>query len=96
MLINTIILFLRDALPIFVISTILISLLQHQGIKPIWYFIAAGVSVIFSFLLLTAIDDISHTIDSTGREWLYACLYIICYFIAVSYTHLTLPTKRIV
>lgn len=83
MLINTIILFLRDALPIFVISTILISLLQHQGIKPIWYFIAAGVSVIFSFFLLTAIDDISHTIDSTGREWLYACLYIICYFIAL-------------
>ena len=83
MLINTIILFLRDALPIFVISTILISLLQHQGIKPIWYFIAAGVSVIFSVFLLTAIDDISHTIDSTGREWLYACLYIICYFIAL-------------
>ena len=83
MLINTIILFLRDALPVFVISTILISLLQQQGIKQLWYFLAACSSVILSLFLLTAIDDISHTFDSTGREWLYACFYIICYFIAL-------------
>ncbi|MFT5634984.1 MAG: high-affinity iron transporter, partial [Cognaticolwellia sp.] len=37
MLINTVILFLRDALPIFVISIILISMLQQESIKLRWY-----------------------------------------------------------
>ena len=83
MLINTIILFLRDALPIFVITTILISLLQQQRIKQPWYVIAAFSSVLLSLLLLTAIDDISHTLDDTGREWLYAFCYIVCYFLSL-------------
>jgi high-affinity iron transporter len=83
MLINTVILFLRDALPIFVISTILISMLQQQGIKQRWYYLAVFTSVILSLVLLNTIDDISHALDDTGREWLYACLYIVCYFIAL-------------
>lgn len=83
MLINTVILFLRDALPIFVISTILISILQQQGIKSRWYYFAALSSVVLSLVLLNTIDDISHTLDDTGREWLYACLYIACYFITL-------------
>tara|TARA_R110000737_G_scaffold317535_1_gene328245 strand:+ start:14136 stop:14945 length:810 start_codon:yes stop_codon:yes gene_type:complete len=83
MLINTIILFFRDALPIFVITTILISLLHQQGIKQRWYVIAAFASVLLSLLLLTTIDDISRTLDDTGREWLYAFCYIVCYFLSL-------------
>lgn len=83
MLINTVILFLRDALPIFVISTILISMLQQQGIKPRWYYLATLSSLVLSLALLNTIDDISHTLDDTGREWLYAVLYIACYFIVL-------------
>jgi len=83
MLINTIILFLRDALPIFVISTILLSMLQQQGIKNLWLYLAASTSVLLSLILLNTIDDISHALDDTGREWLYACFYIASYFIAL-------------
>jgi len=83
MLINTIILFLRDALPIFVITTILISLLHQQGIKKPWYAIAVFSSVLLSLFLLTTIDDISQTFDDTGREWLYAFSYIVCYFLSL-------------
>lgn len=83
MLINTVILFLRDALPIFVISIILFSLLQQQGIKLWWYYLEVLTSVMLSLTLLNTIDDIAQALDDTGREWLYAGLYIVCYFISL-------------
>ena len=83
MLINTVILFLRDALPIFVISIILISMLQQQGIKLQWYYPALLTGVMLSLILLNTTDEVAHTLDDTGREWFYACLYIVCYFISL-------------
>jgi high-affinity iron transporter len=83
MLINTVILFLRDALPIFVISIILISMLQQQGIGLRWYYLASLTSVMLSLILLNTSDEIAPILDDTGREWLYAFLYIVCYFISL-------------
>lgn len=79
MLINTVILFLRDALPVFVAMAILLSLLQKQGIKHSWSYVAAIIGLLFSFALLSTFDSISHALDDTGREWLYGSLYLVCY-----------------
>lgn len=79
MLINTVILFLRDALPIFVVLTILLSLLNQQGIKQAWCYFAIMVGLFSSITLLASIDIISSAIDGTGREWLYALFYALCY-----------------
>jgi high-affinity iron transporter len=83
MLINTVILFLRDALPVFVVMIILLSLLQQRGIRHHWCYIALVVGIICSAVLLTLIDTITHALDDTGREWFYVCLYFICYGITL-------------
>lgn len=79
MLINTVILFLRDALPVFVVMAILLSLLQQQSIKANWVYISGLLGMLLSFALLMATDVIAHAIDDTGREWFYASLYFGCY-----------------
>jgi high-affinity iron transporter len=83
MLINTVILFLRDALPVFVVMTILLSLLQQQNIKHSWCYVAGVIGLLFSCVLLITIDSIAHALDDTGLEWLYAALYFICYCITL-------------
>lgn len=79
MLINTVTLFLRDALPMFVVLTILLSLLNQQGIKHRWCYLAGIVGLLGSMTMLASIDTISNAFDGTGREWLYALCYMFCY-----------------
>ena len=83
MLINTIILFFRDALPIFVLSTILLSILQQQGVKHHWYYLALLMSIVLSLVLLNTVNELSHVLDDTGREWFYAGSYTFCYFLSL-------------
>jgi high-affinity iron transporter len=83
MLINTIILFFRDALPIFVLSTILLSILQRKGITHHWYYFAVLTSIGLSLMLLNTIGELSHLLDDTGREWFYASCYIFCYAVSL-------------
>ena len=83
MLINTVLLFLRDALPIFVAITILLSLLQKQAIQYSWVFTAVAIGIGLSFILLLTGDELSRLLNDTGREWLYAVLYFICYCLSL-------------
>ena len=81
MLINTVILFLRDALPIFVITTLLVSLTEQQRYHHNWCYKATVLGTLLSIVLLIFIDNISQAFDATGKEWLYIILYISCYFL---------------
>ena len=92
MLINTVILFLRDALPIFVVLTLLLSLLNQQGIKHTWCYLAGIIGLLCSITLLASIDSISNTLDGAGREWLHAVFYVFCY-IATLFLLSQLPVK---
>lgn len=83
MLINTVILFLRDALPIFVAIILLLSLLQKQAIQYSWIYYAVSVGVGLSFILLLFGDELSRSLDDTGREWFYAGLYLVCYCLSL-------------
>jgi high-affinity iron transporter len=78
MLINTVILFLRDALPIFILLALLCALLPR---RRIWASTALISGFLVTLLYTNQIDSITGWFDGTGIElslWLlHSCIYLL-------------------
>ena len=84
MLINTVILFLRDALPIFIVFVLLLGLFEEK-IKPrSWLYFALMLGITLALILLVNINWVSELLDGTGHETLNALLICISYFMLIS------------
>lgn len=81
MLINTVILFLRDALPIFVIASLLI---EHKGNWRLWLLPGVGFGLIGILLLFFGMPFISQLLDGAGFEVIQASMLIITYGLCVT------------
>lgn len=79
MLINTVILFLRDALPIFIIFSILISIFSATISARNWVGFGVCCGFISSFILLISMNVISDMFDGVGYEILVSVITIINY-----------------
>jgi high-affinity iron transporter len=83
MLINTVILFLRDALPIIIIAVLLMSLSAQSPNKENdqnqWLMGGFALGVIATLLLINSIGFIAQSFDSTGAERMFAVLYCLIY-----------------
>ncbi|PCI53828.1 MAG: hypothetical protein COB45_09680 [Gammaproteobacteria bacterium] len=83
MLINTVLLFLQSALPLFIIISLLLlrfttaseSLVTHKNI-----FIMSALAIVFVFLLNQHMEKISQLFDGKGTELIFSCGFIIIYF----------------
>ena len=77
MLINTVILFLRDALPIFILLAVLIAQVQIS-VKHLTLTICAG--LILAMLFILQIDSLSGMFDGAGIELTLWFLHLLFYF----------------
>lgn len=91
MLINTVILFLRDALPFFVLLSLLLSMLP-AGLKWISLSLLAGLAG--SLLLLNEIDSVSQLLGGAGMELIFFACHVMVYLSAVSLIYLYLQTAE--
>lgn len=79
MLINTVILFLNDALPIVIITVLLLTIAHKLQRAYSWVFIAILLSIITTITLIYFIDNVAQIFDSTGLELLFALGYFCIY-----------------
>lgn len=84
MLINTVILFLRDALPIFIVFALLMSLFEQKIKLSLWLYLSLAVGITLAFILLTNINWVSELFGGTGHETLTALLICISYVMVIS------------
>ncbi|WDE09710.1 hypothetical protein [Thalassomonas haliotis] len=79
MLINTVVLFLRDGLPIFLMLVLLLLINNQLALGRHWLYggIAAGIAG--SILLVSQVDVVASTLEGTGLEWFYSLGYIFIY-----------------
>jgi high-affinity iron transporter len=84
MLINTVILFLRDALPLFIILALLISLFEEKIRLRAWLPFALILGATLALILLANINWVSELFDGTGHETLTALLISISYVMVIS------------
>lgn len=79
MLINTVILFLRDGLPIFLILVLLLTINNRLSLNHHWLYAGLFAGGLGSLILVTQIDVVASSVDGTGLEWFYSCGYIFIY-----------------
>ncbi|MFT5164635.1 MAG: high-affinity iron transporter, partial [Alteromonadaceae bacterium] len=79
MLINTVILFLRDALPIFIIAVLLLT--AERCYKRAQRWLTGGIiaGLVAALILINSIGVIVQSVDSTGLEWLFSLGYLLIY-----------------
>lgn len=81
MLINTVVLFLRDVLPIFV----LISLLSaHYSLKGLWLVLPVIIGLVFNTILVEQLHVISNFFDGAGLELSLFTIHLGIYLLALS------------
>ena len=79
MIINTIILFLRDLLPIFILFGYLHVFIKRQRLAFSYLSPALFLGVISSLLFFTIVPQVSEFFDGTGIERAYVALLVISY-----------------
>lgn len=94
MLINTVILFLRDALPIFIIAVLLLGLSSKYNSDNKWLFGGITLGTIASLLLTNSIGFVAHSFDSTGLERFFSMLYVLIYLMILWHVWLVLMAKK--
>ena len=80
MLINTVILFLRDALPIFVL---VVYLYVHLPATNLWLLLCAGVGALLSLIYINQIHLISQLFDGNGIELSLWICQVFVYLLAL-------------
>lgn len=86
MLINTVILFLQNALPIFVMITVLLitlSPLKENKITLYWLMRVIPITMLFTIILSQKLEDITQTFDGAGLELLLSVVYILVYVVSI-------------
>lgn len=86
MLINTVILFLQNALPIFVLTTILFMTLlpfKENKITLNWLICVLALTIIFTIVLSNNLELISKKHNGTGLELLLSFTYILVYVVSI-------------
>lgn len=86
MLINTVLLFLQNALPIFIITTLLllrfpIKVLNTSSVK--WLAIGLLISIIAVFILSNNLETLSQQVDGKGVELFFAFGLLLIYVFSV-------------
>jgi len=84
MLINTVILFLSDALPIVILAALLLAITPKQDFHLTWFFYSIILSAFAIFTLINLIDVIAQSFDSMGLELLFLSAYIAIYCLIIA------------
>jgi len=92
MLINTVILFLRDALPFFVLLSLLLSVLAA---RPKWLSLSVLAGVVGSLLLLNQIDQLSQLLGGAGMELMLFACHVIVYLASALFIYLYLQNLKV-
>ena len=92
MLINTVILFLRDVLPLFVLLSLLFVLLPMR--KP-WLLFATLLSLFACLFFINQIDYVSEKFDGAGMELFFLSCHLLVYLCVwfVGYLHIKDPLQ---
>lgn len=94
MLINTVILFLRDALPLFIILVLLLALQSRFELKKRWFIHGISLGVIFTISIHLIIDYIAQAFDGRGLEIMLIFLGFTFYLIVISYLYIALFKQK--
>jgi high-affinity iron transporter len=84
MLINTVILFLSDALPIVILVALLLASTSTKHLHLSWFIYGLILSLFSTFALINLVDFIALSLDSTGLELLFSSAYIAIYSLIVA------------
>lgn len=82
MLINTLFLFLREVMPVFLLSAMLLALIPFAWVRRIVVFGGYGLGVVLYVLLLPVLDPLSHSLDDAGLEIFFftiACVQVLLF-----------------
>lgn len=90
MLINTVILFLRDALPFFVLLSLVLSMLP-LGSK--WLSLSLFAGLAGSLLLLNQIDQLSQLLGGAGMELMLFTCHLLVYLAVVALNYMYLQAS---
>jgi len=83
MLINTVLLFLQNALPIFIITTLLLHSFSSKTINNLnvkWLVFGFMLTLFSAFLLSESLEEISISIDGKGAELFFFFALLVVYF----------------
>ncbi|WP_438863124.1 hypothetical protein [Neptunicella sp.] len=94
MLINTVILFLRDVLPVFIVMSLLIAGNESLKLRHQWLILAVPLGVIGAFILVKYIGQISEWFDGAGMEVLLFSLHCSIYLLVLCYGYWRSVDKR--
>ena len=86
MLINTVLLFLQYALPIFIITTLLLVRFSSKSINNIsikWLVLSLIFVTISAFILSNTLESISQAADGRGVELFMSCGFLFVYFSSI-------------
>jgi len=86
MLINTVLLFLQNALPIFIITTLLLTSFSSKTINTLsakWPIFGLMLTTIAAFILSTNLENISQTVDGKGVELFLSFAHVLIYFFSI-------------
>mgnify|MGYP006103915923 CR=1 FL=1 len=86
MLINTVLLFLQNALPIFIITALLLLRFSSKTINNInvkWLVLSFLLVIIFAFILSSFLENISQLADGKGIELFLSSGLILVYFSSI-------------
>ncbi len=87
MLINTVLLFLQNALPIFIITTLLLlkfPLKLTNKDKMKWLLLALVLTALSAFILSANLENISQTVEGKGVELLYSLGLLLVYCASIT------------
>ncbi len=79
MLTNTVILFLRDLLPIFIMFAYVQTIFEYQKAKTSQLSIIIGVALAISILVLLFFENLGDLFEGTGIEWLKVSLIFVSF-----------------
>lgn len=79
MLINTVVLFLRDALPLFIVLVLLLAVTNKLKMPRYGLYWGLVIGLVITLALLTGINQVAQALDNTGLELLFSGGYLLIY-----------------
>ena len=86
MLINTVLLFLQNALPIFIITTLLLISFSSKTINTVsvkWTILGLMLTTVAAFILSSNLENISQTVDGKGVELFLSFAHVLIYCFSI-------------
>ncbi|WP_416308471.1 hypothetical protein [Neptunicella sp. SCSIO 80796] len=88
MLINTVVLFLRDVLPVFILMSLLLAASEYLQVRLRWLFFCLPFGLLGAVVLINQIGLISEWFDGAGMEVMLFSLHFCIYLLSVGYAFL--------